>query len=216
MFTLIPPDFQRLRWRQRCRPRTPSLCRYRISPRLWDTTSRVAAAAVAANTKAPRSDGRIPRRTPTSCPRGCLSSRICSNRAASSSWRASSTPHARTAPTPSLGPTREPRNSPTLKPLSLVISTRKQFTARVHGTSAIFKAKAQALELANAAQFSSGGTYDATPWTKDENGGNGGAKRARYQGQRAMPESHYPGLPGRGMCMMVAACQLRVSKRGGL
>jgi len=56
----------------------------------------------------------------------------------------------------------------------------------------------RASELANAAQFSSGGTYGVTPQTEDENGGNGRANRARCQGQRAMPDLHHRGLPGAG------------------
>jgi len=85
-----------------------------------------------------------------------------------------------------------------LKPRCLVIMTCKQYTACTHGISTIVEGHTQASELASAAQLSSGGTYGATPRTEDENGGNGGAKRACYQGQQAMPESHYPGLPGVG------------------
>ena len=68
-----------------------------------------------------------------------------------------------------------------LKPRSLVILTRRQYTARAHGTDAIIEAHARASELANAAQLSSGGTYGAAPQTEDGNGGDGGVKRARCQ-----------------------------------
>jgi len=84
-------------------------------PRLGNATSRVAAAfisiaiivvaTVATNTKAPRSDGHSPRCTATTCLRECPRFRSCSNRPASSSRRASSTPHARTASAPSSGST---------------------------------------------------------------------------------------------------------------
>ena len=169
------------------RRRSPPLHRHHTPPshRIAIITI-IAVATVATNTKAPRSDGRSPRVAIMTCPHKSPCSHPCSNRAASSSRRASrtlharwhqhhcwgphaglgtrkrcparrqrssssrrtgSTPHAHMALMPSLRLTREPRNSPMLEPLSLAISTPKQYAARAHGTDAIVEAHARTSEL---------------------------------------------------------------------
>jgi len=78
-------------------------------------------------------------------------------------------------------PVRMPALSPLLKPRSLVSTTRKQYTARVHSSGAIIGDHMWVSELASAAQLSSGESYGTALRTEDGNGGSGGVERARCQ-----------------------------------
>lgn len=78
-------------------------------------------------------------------------------------------------------PARMPAPSPLLKPRSLVITMRKQYTARAHGIGAIVGDHMRASELDSAAQLSSGESYGAALQTEDGIGGDGRVERACCQ-----------------------------------
>jgi len=78
-------------------------------------------------------------------------------------------------------PVRMPTLSLLLKPRSLIITTRKQYTACTHGISAVIVDHVQAPELANTAQLSSRESYSAALQVVDGNGSDSGVGCTRCQ-----------------------------------